>query len=101
MSERSGSMTAATDTKIDPAVLATALIEDTKAPVVEAVKAETEAPVLEKAGDFSDLIDRLTKGDFGGGSWDAAHNGNELDKSSPAGDKASFSAGVTTAEDAQ
>lgn len=94
-------MAAVTDMKIDPAVLATALIEDTKEPVTEAAKPEVEAPVIEKAGDFTDLIDRLTKGDFGGGSWDAAHNGNELDKSSPAGDKASFTAGVTTAEDAQ
>lgn len=38
--------------------------------------------------DYTTLIDKLTKGEFG--NTDAAHNGNEQDKSTPMGEPASF-----------
>jgi hypothetical protein len=86
----------ATTANVDPSVLAAAL--DPAAPAkVEETKVEEK---VEKS-EYADLIERLTKGDFGGGTWDSAHNGNELDKSSPAGDPASLSAGVKTAADAE
>lgn len=70
---------------VDPAVLAAALDPAAPAPVaVEEPKAEEK---VEKS-EYADLIERLTKGDFG--NTDEAHNGNELDKSTPMGEGASF-----------
>lgn len=62
---------------------------------LEAAAAATNSPLLEEKietvekSEYADLIDRLTKGEFG--NTDAAHNGNELDKSTPMGEPASFS----------
>lgn len=63
-----------------------------EAAVVEAPAAET----VEKS-DYADLIDRLTKGDFG--NAEAANNGNPDAKATPMGGAASFTAGVKTAAD--
>lgn len=86
---------AVTEINVDPAALAAVVLD----PAAETKVEETKVEETVEKSEYADLIERLTKGDFGGGSWDSAHNGQELDKSSPAGDPASFSAGVKTAAD--